>query len=138
MQHFQSYIEDYNTATMPHMKYYNYDSWELEQYRIEQLKKQKEGSKKPGYVYDDDDDDGGGMSVVSDEEMRRRELLQQRQIQSNQDFQNLKQQMKSDTTGLRADIRRQDELKGELQLAYKYNDRDTVKRLERLLEPALK
>lgn len=32
MQHFKSFIEDYNTATMPHEKYYNYERWEMMEY----------------------------------------------------------------------------------------------------------
>jgi alpha-galactosidase/6-phospho-beta-glucosidase family protein len=39
MEYFKSYIEDYNTATMPHEKYYNYERWEMENYRREQAEK---------------------------------------------------------------------------------------------------
>lgn len=133
-------MEDYNTATLPHIKYYNYDTWELEQYQKEQMLKQKEANRKPDFVYDDDDLGLGlgSSSGVTDEELRRRELLQQRQIEANQSFLKLKESMKTDTTGLMKDIRRQDQLKGELRLAYKYNDMETVKKLERLLEPSLK
>merc|ERR1740130_1127238 len=30
--YFKEYAEDYNTATMPHIKYYDYDKWEMEEY----------------------------------------------------------------------------------------------------------
>jgi hypothetical protein len=29
---FKEYAEDYNTATLPHIKYYDYEKWELEEY----------------------------------------------------------------------------------------------------------
>ena len=32
MLHFKSFIEDYNTATMPHDKFYNYEAWEMAEY----------------------------------------------------------------------------------------------------------
>merc|ERR1712161_137040 len=33
MEYFKEFCEDYNTATMPHEKYYDYDKWEMEEYR---------------------------------------------------------------------------------------------------------
>ena len=27
MAHFKSYMEDFNTATMPHHKYYDFEKW---------------------------------------------------------------------------------------------------------------
>merc|ERR1711865_909125 len=31
--YFKEYAEDYNTATLPHIKYYDYDKWEMEEYQ---------------------------------------------------------------------------------------------------------
>jgi hypothetical protein len=36
MTYFKDFMEDYNTATMPHEKYYNYERWEMEEYRRKQ------------------------------------------------------------------------------------------------------
>ena len=36
---FKDFIEDYNTATMPHDKYYNLEAWEMNEYRKAQLQK---------------------------------------------------------------------------------------------------
>ena len=36
---FKDFIEDYNTATMPHEKYYNYEAWEMTEYRKAQMNK---------------------------------------------------------------------------------------------------
>jgi hypothetical protein len=30
--YFKEYAEDYNTATLPHIKYYDYDRWEMDEY----------------------------------------------------------------------------------------------------------
>ena len=39
MTYFKDFIEDYNTATMPHEKYYNFEAWEMNEYRKAQLNK---------------------------------------------------------------------------------------------------
>ena len=36
---FKDFIEDYNTATMPHDKYYNLEAWEMKEYRRLQIEK---------------------------------------------------------------------------------------------------
>ena len=36
---FKDFIEDYNTATMPHDKYYNLEAWEMKEYRRVQTEK---------------------------------------------------------------------------------------------------
>ena len=33
MNYFKEFMEDYNTATMPHEKFYNFEKWEMEEYR---------------------------------------------------------------------------------------------------------
>jgi len=33
MKYFKDYIEDYNTATMPSSKFYDYDKWEMSEYK---------------------------------------------------------------------------------------------------------
>jgi hypothetical protein len=39
MQYFKEFCEDYNTATMPHEKFYNYEAWEMNEYRKNQTMK---------------------------------------------------------------------------------------------------
>ena len=46
---FKEYAEDFNTATLPHEKYYDYDKWELEEYN----KKKAESTKKNGAISDE-------------------------------------------------------------------------------------
>lgn len=63
-----------------------------------------------------------------------RELQQQREAAEKAEFAALKQKLASDK-GLREDMRRQAVLKGELELAYKQGDMETVTRLQKLLKP---
>ena len=42
---FKDFIEDYNTATMPHDKYYNLEAWEMKEYRRVQIEKANKSGK---------------------------------------------------------------------------------------------
>ena len=41
MDYFSSFVEDYNTATMPHEKFYNYDKWEMSQHMKKEKKRKR-------------------------------------------------------------------------------------------------
>ena len=45
-RYFREFMEDYNTATMPHRKYYEYEKWEVEDYE----KRQRRDAKRKGRV----------------------------------------------------------------------------------------
>jgi hypothetical protein len=38
MKWFKAYVEDFNTATLPHEKYYNFDAWEMKEYHQQKRK----------------------------------------------------------------------------------------------------
>mgnify|MGYP003387094059 CR=1 FL=1 len=139
MDAFKGYIEDYNTATMPHEKYYSYDEWEIKQYALD---KQQKGLNDQNSL---DDGllayDGSRSSTVTlgDEEQKRKELLYMRNKQQQQEFEAMKNRMKSgvdsSASTIREDMRRQEQLQGQLSLAYKANDKETVNKLTKLLKP---
>lgn len=134
VEYFKSYVEDYNTATMPHEKYYSYAKWESQKYEEEQARKANR-TRNPDFVYADDEDDFPvGRSGLSDEEVRRREQQVVREKQQQLEFQQLKTRM-AQSTGAREDMRRQEQLRGELQLAHRSGDTKAIARLERVLKP---
>jgi hypothetical protein len=138
MQHFKSYIEDYNTATMPHDKYYDYEAWETHEY-IRNKKAAAEQQQRQQQQRGDllNDWDGGGDALVdlaADEERRRMERKQARLAEESREFMVLKQQMQTNTEKLQS-MKRQAELAVEQQVAYKRGDIATVKRVERLIKP---
>jgi uncharacterized protein with NRDE domain len=118
-------MEDYNTATMPHMKYYNYEEWEVDEYRRqqqeEQLKKQQEHTSSSSFIF-------------HDEETRRLERKRMKEMEEQKAFDIVLKQVALDNTK-REDMKRQAELQEELKQAHKRGDKDTVKRLSRLLAP---
>jgi len=42
--YFKEYAEDYNTATLPHIKYYDYDKWEMDEYNKNMAKAEASSS----------------------------------------------------------------------------------------------
>lgn len=125
MQHFKSYIEDFNTATMPHEKFYNYEKWEMEEYQRSKLadKKRLRESDLP--------------EVFNDEEEVKRARKREKLLAEEKQFQDLRSKMLQDKD-LREDMKRQSQLNTELQLAFKRGDTATVQRIERMLAPDVK
>lgn len=122
MEHFKSFMEDYNTATMPHEKFYNYERWELAQYQ----------AKKSAALRSDRESEE--FSFANDEIDKRMQHKYQKKLQEEKEFNDLRAQMSADKDK-RDQMRRQAELNTELQIAYKRGDMVTVKRLEKLLTP---
>jgi len=124
-QHFRTFMEDYNTATMPHEKYYNYERWEMMEYQRSKLEQQQRALSNSEF---------DAPVTFNDEEIRRKELKRQKEDAENKEFQQLKQKM-AQNKDIQGDMRRQAQLSTELQLAFKRGDTTTVKRLERMLAP---
>lgn len=97
-------MEDYNTATMPHEKYYNYEAWEFKEHQRKLDKKERKRSK----VQD----------VFNDEEVRRQELLLERQRKEEAEFQETLQRIAADKEKRDA-MRSQNILRTQLQTAYR-------------------
>lgn len=116
--YFADYMEDYNTATMPHVKYYDYDAWELQEYQKKQREEQ-EGS-------------GGKSSVQADEARHRQELRQRAEEKQKAELQLLRQTMNKDKI---SDMKHKAQLQSELAHAFKTGDVETQRRIQKKLEP---
>ncbi|KAJ3049259.1 hypothetical protein HK097_009719 [Rhizophlyctis rosea] len=57
-QYFEDFMEDFNTATLPHVKYYDLDKWESEQRTMERAQA--------------GDDDSATFDLLNDEERLRK------------------------------------------------------------------
>lgn len=111
--YFKDYAEDFNTATLPHEKYYDYDKWEMEDYT-----RQKEESH-------------AKSSVLGDEFEHREEMKRKAEEKKRKEFETVKLLMSKDKI---EDMKRQARLKAELANAYRVGDEETRKRLQRRLE----
>lgn len=124
MEHFKGFIEDYNTATLPHIKYYDLERWEMGEYQRKQLEQSRKIMNSSELIPD----------TFNDEEERRKEVKRQKLMKEQQELLLAKSRLSSDSS-YRESMRKQDELRLQLQQAHKQGDRQTVERLERLLAP---
>jgi len=121
-EHFKTYMEDFNTATLPHRKYYNLDKYHAEK----QAKAEKKGVKYKARE----------MTTFNDEEARRREIEAERMRAREQAVANLKGAMQSkEGQRLVQDIKRQEELKLKQDMLFKTGNVEEAKKLAELLKP---
>jgi len=113
-EYFKEYVEDFNTATLPHQKYYDYGKWEMEEYN----KKKGEAQSKKGPISDE---------FLHVEEMRRDAMEKKRT--------EMKLVISTMNHGKVKEMKRQAELKAELENAYRVGDQTKVKQIKRRLEP---
>lgn len=117
MKYFKCFIEDYNTVTMPHKKFYNYEWWEIEQYKLDK-------SNPTNTV----------KEIFNDEGEKKLEVKKERDLLEFKEFKKIKESMFLNKEK-REDIRRQQELQIEMHQAYVRGDNDLVKKIERMLAP---
>lgn len=130
MEWFRTYMEDYNTATMPHIKYYNLEKWEMDEY----MRKQQEENERRKRKYESNEIGDDEIVDFNDERQRQRDIKLAREEAERLQFIELKQKMLHDNNK-REEMRLQEILRNELQLAYKQGDIEKVKKLERRLAP---
>ena len=114
---FRTYIEDYNTGTLPHRKYYDLAVYERQ-------KAAKTAEKSTG---------GLEPMLFDDEAQRRREILQERQKQQHERLQAAYEELK--TTDKAEAMRQQDMLRAKMSLAYRTGDQKEAQRLAEKLKP---
>lgn len=112
---------------MPHIKFYHYEAWEMDEYKQQQ---ERERRKRQREV----DDLEIVPDTFNDEEERRKDRKRQKEDQERREFEVLRRQMTIDAEK-RESMIRQSELQLELQQAHRRGDTDTVRKLERMLAP---
>lgn len=107
-------MEDYNTATMPHVKYYNYDKWEMEEYQ-----RQKNDAAAKG-------------GIISDEIRHLEEIRHTREEKRKEEMNMVMGTMSKEKI---AEMKRQQLLKHEMAQAFKTGDEEKRKKIQKRLEP---
>ena len=113
---FRSFMEDYNTATLPHKKYYDLERYERHKRRSGRSAVDRE---KP--------------RVFDDEEERRQEAIREKEREKEQRFQEAYAILKSGDRA--ADMREQELLRARMKLAYRTGDHQTAQKLADKLRP---
>jgi hypothetical protein len=120
LEYFKEYVEDFNTATLPHEKYYNYEKWEMEDY----AKKKAEAAAKAS---------GENVASAHLDEMKHREEMAERAKRKKMEELQLVQHMM--TKEKREEMKHQARLRHEMAVAYKTGDEETRRKLQKRLEP---
>lgn len=118
---FKDYMEEYNTATLPHKKYYDLDMYEKQQ----AAKAARKGiSAKEGAVE---------RTAFDDEMERKREMAEERKRLAAERMQRAYNELR--TTDKAKDMREQQMLRSQMELAYKTGDHKKAEKLAELLKP---
>jgi hypothetical protein len=115
--YYKEYMEDFNTATLPHMKYYNYDKWEMEEYQ-KQMAGQQEGT-----------------SAQRDEHQHHQAMRDRAKVKHEEDLAMVKSMMSKEKVD---EMKHKAQMQSEMAHAFKMGDQETFQRLKRRLEPAEK
>ena len=113
----KEFAEDFNTATLPHEKFYDYDKWEIEDYN----KKKEQSQQKKG--------------ALSDEFQYREEMMKRAEEKRRKEFNTVKTMMSKEKI---EEMKSQARLKAEMVNAYRVGDEETRLKLQKKLEPERK
>eukprot|EP01026_Neomeris_dumetosa_P017921 TRINITY_DN1698_c0_g1_i1.p1 TRINITY_DN1698_c0_g1~~TRINITY_DN1698_c0_g1_i1.p1 ORF type:complete len:509 (-),score=77.12 TRINITY_DN1698_c0_g1_i1:1351-2715(-) len=116
---FREYMEDYNTGTLPHKKYYD-----LELYERHLLDQRNDPT---------DQRDEREKKIFNDEEERRREKLMERAIQKQNRLREAYNELKY--TDKARDMREQQMLRMQMSLAYRTGDMNKAQKIAERLRP---
>ena len=119
-EYFKDFVEDYNTATMPHAKFYDYEKWEVAEH-----KRLREAAARG---------EGGSINPLADEEAMRHEAMARKRAAEERLLQATKANLQN-TAGLREAMGRQDKLMTEMAAAHKRGDVARVKKIQDKLAP---
>lgn len=97
------------------MKYYNIASFEMMEYQRQKY-------------------DEASMSFINDEELLRMEKQRMKQASEKEKLQKMMDSLKNDKDKA-SNMRNQDILKSQMQIAFRSGDVQTVRKIERLLAP---
>jgi flagellar motor protein MotB len=118
---FKDFMEEYNTASLPHKKYYDLEVYEKQQ----AAKAARKGASAR--------DDGAERMVFDDEAERKRELAAERARVQAERMKQAYEELR--TTDKAKDMREQQMLRSQMELAYKTGDRKKAERLAEMLKP---
>mmetsp|Transcript_56140 Transcript_56140/g.177888 ORF Transcript_56140/g.177888 Transcript_56140/m.177888 type:complete len:160 (-) Transcript_56140:51-530(-) len=117
---FSEFCEDYNTATLPHKKYYDMEQWELK----ERAKRLKKGASAR---------DADTETMLNDEEQVRMDRNRAREESKSSHLMMLKEVLGN--SGTAAQMRDQERLKQEMQLQYKTGNMAEARKIAERLKP---
>ena len=117
-QFFDTYREDYNTATLPHIKYYNYDKWEVEEFERQKREIEQSGQ--------------DSSAIINDE---RNHALEMQRIAKQKEQAALQFVAATMNSTKVEEMHHQKLLQTQMQMAFKMGDHETYRRIKEKLQP---
>eukprot|EP01023_Acetabularia_acetabulum_P026339 TRINITY_DN2505_c0_g1_i5.p1 TRINITY_DN2505_c0_g1~~TRINITY_DN2505_c0_g1_i5.p1 ORF type:complete len:442 (+),score=131.62 TRINITY_DN2505_c0_g1_i5:2317-3642(+) len=127
---FREYMEDYNTGTLPHKKYYDLELYER---NLHDMRSKEGGSGSAAAAGSGQGADEREKMLFNDEEERRREKLMERAIQKQERLREAYNELKY--TDKARDMREQQMLRMQMSLAYRTGDMNKAQKLAERLRP---
>jgi hypothetical protein len=127
MELFREYMEDFNTATLPHEKYYDIEKYEMKKYK-KKLAKQQQQVEAIGSSSKNNSKQR--LVAPADEETIQRERQAAREAKEKVDFQLVLQTMDKDKIEA---MRHQEQLRAEMRMHYKAGNLKEARRIEQIL-----
>ena len=121
----RTFVEDFNTATLPSEKYYDLAAWQREKAREDAKRRGRKGG----------EGEEATISAADDEAARRAEAKKRREEEAAERLKEAYNALKYSDAGKKEDMKRQELLKIELQVAARTGDTEKVARLQKLLAP---
>ena len=118
---FTDYMEDYNTATFPHEKYYHLERWQMQEQQKKQAKLLRAANRARG--------EGKGLNDEKEREQERKAA----RARSRRD--DLHASLHAMNPAKVAEMKRQEGLMGKMQHAWKSGNAHEADRLQKLLAP---
>lgn len=122
-EYFRTFAEDFNTVTLPHVKYYDLESWERRE-RVERMRSAAASAAVEGREL--------ALGGIEDEKRRRVELAEAARAAQAERMRLYLASMSKDKVEA---MRRRQELEQQMQVAFKSGDMREVARIKRILEP---
>ena len=116
-KYFSDFCEDFNTATMPQQKYYDYEKFEMEEYKKQKAKEEKLSMT--------------GNTLLADEALHKREQQERARARQESERKALYGSMSREKV---EEMKHQAKLRSQMQIAYKTGDKQTYQRLKERLE----
>jgi hypothetical protein len=113
LKYFADFCEDYNTATMPHKKFYDYDKFEMEEYAKQQAIEANVG--------------GTGSATLADEARHKRVQQERNRAQQETERRALFGSMSREKV---EEMKHQAQLRSQMQNAFRTGDKKAYERLK--------
>lgn len=117
---FKTYMEDYNTGTLPHKKYYDHEAYEAQ--RAAKAAKKRTALDKE-------------KTAFNDEEERKKELAAQRAQEAEDRLREAYNELKYTARDKIGDMKEQELMRMQMGLAYRTGDHETAAKLAERLKP---